>query len=74
MGATWVDEGPRKIVTRSGKDAWMLFAGRGIIMVIFHRASVCPDHFPFNENLGLFLLFLDLNSEPSDSDCRRILA
>lgn len=40
-------------------------------MVIFHRASVCPDHFPFNESLGLFLL--DLNSEPSDPDCRRIL-
>lgn len=50
MGATWVDEAARKIVLMLWKGC-LLFAGREIIMVIFHHASVCPDHFPFNEKL-----------------------
>lgn len=43
---------------------------KGIIMAIFHHASVCPVHFPFNEKLFLFLFCYNRSV---DSDCRRIL-
>lgn len=63
-----MDEAARKIVLCALERMPALC--KGIIMAIFHHASVCPDHFPFNEKLFLFLFCYNRSV---DSDCRRIL-